>query len=107
MASARVDERASRRSAVVDPLRSRIELNLRLRDESLGLLAVTPLVLPDGFVGLLRGRDPLVGIVERDSRLLEVGVTAERLGGEEASGSGEQGGQGDNAKLRHVLLSLV
>jgi hypothetical protein len=34
-------------------------------------------------------------------------VTAERLGGEEASGASEQGGQGDNANLRHVLLSLA
>ena len=43
---------------------------------------MTTLVLPDGFVGLLRGRDPPFGIAERDSRLLEVGGTAERLGGE-------------------------
>ena len=42
---------------------------------------MTSLVLPDGLVGLLRGRDPLVGIVERFARHMAHRATGEAVPG--------------------------
>src|SRR5262245_40362145 len=58
----------------VDPLGREVDLLLGGRDRFLGALAVAALVAPDLLVGLLRGGDVAVGVVERRARLLEVRV---------------------------------